>query len=109
MRRRYRYDVDPDTGHVTEVEIGADWQPTPRQEFILGNHYEGTRATDGTPVDTKKKHAAYMKKNNLAIADDFKGTWAKAERERESIRSGTHDRRERREAIERAIYSKYKP
>jgi hypothetical protein len=50
-----------------------------------------------------------MKRNNFAIADDFKGEWAKAESERQAVREGKNDRKGRREDIERAIYSKYKP
>jgi putative FmdB family regulatory protein len=51
-------------------------------------HYDGLRATDGTPIDTRSKHRAYMKANGLAMADDFKQTWADAAKEREKIRSG---------------------
>jgi hypothetical protein len=45
-------------------------------------HYDGLRASDGTDISTRTKHREYMKRNGLTIADDFKGEWAKAERER---------------------------
>ena len=47
-------------------------------------HYDGLVATDGTLIDTRSKHREYMKRNGLTIADDFKGEWAKAAREREA-------------------------
>lgn len=52
-------------------------------------HYDGMRATDGTPIDSRTKHREYMKKNNLTTADDFKETWARAQKEREEYRAGT--------------------
>jgi hypothetical protein len=50
-----------------------------------------------------------MRTNNLTTVDDFKGTWDRAAKEREVIREGKHDRRERREAIERALYKRGSP
>lgn len=45
-------------------------------------HYDGLVATDGTLINSRSKHREYMKRNGLTIADDYKGEWAKAERER---------------------------
>lgn len=61
------------------------------------------KAADGTIIDSKRKHREYMKRNNLATTDDFKGTWAKAAQERAKVFEGTHDRNARREAIARAM------
>jgi len=40
-------------------------------------HYDGLRAQDGTPIDTRAKHRAYMRERGLTTIDDFKQTWAK--------------------------------
>lgn len=38
-------------------------------------HYAGLRATDGTPIDTRAKHRAYMRERGLTTIDDFRETW----------------------------------
>ena len=72
-------------------------------------YFENTPATDGTDIGSRRKHREYMKKNNLAMADDYKGVWEGAAKEREAIRSGQHDRKARKEAVERALYQLHKP
>ena len=104
-RRRYRY--DPDVGAV--VEIGSDWTDverraqTPTEELVYGNL--GT-STDGTPINSRTKHREYMKRNNLALADDYKHSWEKAAKERESFYRGDSEklRRDAREDAGRALY-----
>lgn len=76
---------------------------------MVDRFYENVRATDGTDIGSRRKHRDYMRAHNLTTADDFKGTWEKAASEREAIRAGQHDKRERREAIERALYQRFKP
>lgn len=106
-RRRWVY---TNNGQPCEpYEVGTDWTPPAKTEFMLGGHYAGARALDGTPIDTRAKHQEYMRRNNLAVADDFKGQWAQQAKEREAFHLGKHDRKERREAIERVIHSKHKP
>jgi putative FmdB family regulatory protein len=71
-------------------------------------HYDGLRATDGSPIDSRTKHRQYMKDRGLTMASDFTETWKSAAKEREVIRSGasTTDRlKDVRETVERAIYS----
>lgn len=71
----------------------------PRLELNLDTHYDGIRATDGTDISTRAKHRAYMRANNLAMADDFKETWKAATKERENTRiPGLRD------SIGRAMY-----
>lgn len=55
-------------------------------------------------INSRTKHRAYMKANNLTTADDFTETWAKAAKEREEVMSGRADRVKRREAIGRALH-----
>lgn len=55
---------------------------------VLGDrHYDGLRAPDGTDISTRTKHREYMKRNNLTTMDDFQGSWAKAEKERDAYRT----------------------
>lgn len=66
-------------------------------------HYDGLRATDGTDISTRTKHREYMKRNNLTVADDFKNTWAKAQKEREALRTATHSDPELKRQIAEAV------
>jgi hypothetical protein len=77
--------------------------------IMVDRFYENTCASDGTDIGSRRKHRAYMKANNLTTADDFKGAWSEASRERETIRAGQHDKKERREQIERALYQRNRP
>lgn len=77
--------------------------------ILSGRFYENTAATDGVDIGSRKRHREYMKSRNLAMADDFKGQWSQDAKQREAIRQGQNDRRERREAIERTIHQIHKP
>lgn len=63
-------------------------------------HYDGLTATDGTDISTRSKHRAYMKANNLAMADDYKEAWAKAQEQRDAYRQGKAGGAVTRELIE---------
>jgi hypothetical protein len=74
-----------------------------------GRLYENTAATDGTDIGSRAKHREYMKRHNLTTADDFKGTWARQEKERERIRKeGVLPDRTRRDDVGRALH-KHRP
>lgn len=94
-RRRYRFN---ETTKEME-EIALDAPVTPRLQLATGALYEGVRALDGTDIGSRRKHAEYMKRNNLAPADDFKRTWAEEPKKREA-----EARAQRREAIGRTIH-----
>lgn len=103
MTRR-RYIQDRHTGEL--IEVTQDHREPMRNDagVLWGDrHYEGARATDGTDISTRTKHREYMAANNLALADDFKETWAKAQQQRERLytQGGTFTRRD----IERAIHN----
>jgi putative FmdB family regulatory protein len=66
-------------------------------------HYDGLRASDGTDISSRSKHREYMKRNGLTTADDFKGAWAKAEKERTNYRLGKGGGAITRDDIARAI------
>jgi hypothetical protein len=93
-------------GIVSEEDLGS-WDEEHmalHAPIVMDRHYENMAATDGTDIGSRRKHREYMKRHNLAIADDFKETWAKAAKEREKVYTGEHDRKGRREDIERAWY-----
>ena len=86
--------------------INADdlqgWVERPPELPVFGDsHYDGMQATDGTPIDTRRKHREYMRANGLTTADDYIETWKRAEADRQ--RTGEPSR-ERRESLGRAIY-----
>jgi hypothetical protein len=62
-------------------------------------HYEGLRATDGTPIDTRAKHRAYMKAHNLTTIDDFQQTW-KREADARAARLAGDDPMRARDIVE---------
>ncbi len=84
-------------GQLVEV---SDYRPEPRAPVVGDSHYDGLRTSDGVDVSTRAKHRAYMKEHGLALAGDFKETWAQAEQER----SGPSRDPERRDQIGRVIY-----
>ena len=69
-------------------------------------HYDGLRATDGSDISSRTKHREYMKSKGLTMADDFKGTWGAAAKEREALRSGTFQDKGLRETIAKELYTK---
>lgn len=99
-------------GFVTAADYDA--QPTEHAvnaPILSGRFYENMKATDGTDIGSRKRHREYMKAHGLTTADDFKGTWAKAEAERQRVRSEGRlpSDPKRREALERAMYRIAKP
>lgn len=91
MRRRYRYDEVARA--VVEVGLMRD-APKPRVHIQTGAHYVGLVATDGTRVDTPKRHRQYMKDHNVALYEDYEQTFAKQQEERERDRMGLGQRDE---------------
>jgi len=71
------------------VEVSSDYEQPGRDVPIIGDtHYDGLRATDGTPIDSRSKHREYMKRNGLTTVDDFKGEWAQAAQKRADYYTG---------------------
>lgn len=93
-RRRYRINA---AGELEEM--GLDVALPVRVELQTGNHYEGLRATDGTAIDTARRHREYMKQNGLAVESDFARTRAEAPIKREAEES-----RVRREQLGRVVH-----
>jgi hypothetical protein len=103
MRKRYVQQPDG-----TLVEVGKDFVQT-REQVHVGalwgdRNYDGLRAPDGTPIDSRTKHRQYMKDNNLTIADDYKGEWAKAAKEKAEILKDGGDHKQRKRDLVEAVH-----
>ena len=61
---------------------------------------------DGTVIDSKRKHRAYMKKHNLTTADDFTNEWKQKRAERDKFYTEGGDRDERRRQIAQIVEAK---
>ena len=94
-RRRYRWNEE--TQQLEEVS--ADVEVTPRLQIQTGGHYEGLRATDGTRIDTRRRHAEYMRREGVGLASDFRKTIAEAPKKR-----AAEEKRARREAVARIAH-----
>lgn len=87
------------------VEVGAEWTDTerraqtPTEELVYG----GLRATDGTPINTRRRHREYMQANGLALASDYTESWKKADQQRGDFFAGRHQHEGLKEAIGQAI------
>lgn len=66
-------------------------------------HYDGLRASDGRDISSRSKHRAYMREKGLTTADDFKDTWAKAQKERDVLRAGTFQDKDLRETLTKEV------
>jgi hypothetical protein len=89
---------------VPAHEYGFKDEPEARTEISMDRHYENMGATDGTDIGSRRKHREYMKRHGLAMADDFKGEWAEAAKEREAYLTGQKRDAATREAVGRAEY-----
>lgn len=103
MARR-RWVWDNELKELVEVSVDRGPSTDSRLSALWGDrHYDGLQATDGTDISTRKKHREYMKRHGLTTADDFKGDWDRAKKEREHYmqNGGTVTKRDIREVIER--------
>ena len=60
------------------VEVSPDWTDKQRRAPVSTEAltYSGLRATDGTDLSSKRKHAQYMCEKGLTLASDFKESWS---------------------------------
>lgn len=69
--------------HVDDLGDEAPQEAAPRLQVMTDSHYQGVRSPiDGTPLESRTAHRAYMKANGLVLADDCKGQWEKQAKER---------------------------
>jgi hypothetical protein len=85
-RRRYVY-TDGGVPLPEPIEVSEDWTnaerraPAATEELVYG----GAQATDGTPINTRKRHREYLASKGLAMASDYSPEYlarAKAEKQR---------------------------
>lgn len=90
------------------VEVDPDWTGAERRAPVATEEltYGGLTATDGTPINTRRRHAQYMAANNLSLVSDWQETWAKAAQERAQGMSHPKHKAARLEAIRRAYETK---
>lgn len=97
-------------GFVSAEDLGAYETPKAcNAPIMMDRFYENTAATDGTDIGSRRKHREYMRANNLTTVDDYKGEFAKAQRERDAAKEGRIDSKTRREALERRFNQLQKP
>jgi predicted metal-dependent HD superfamily phosphohydrolase len=77
-----------------------------KTQISTDRHYENLNLVDGTVVNSRRQHKAYMERKGLTLASDFKDVWAKQKKDREAAKTGDFDRKARREALGRAAYAK---
>lgn len=108
-RKRYVYTQGGNPIPGGPVEVGEDWQNvTGRTDVVTDLYMDGVRAVDGTDIGSRQKRREYMKREGVADASDFTGTWQKARAERDSFFRGNQSSPERREAIARALHTQRK-
>ena len=103
-RKTWHY--DPEVGELVEGPAPRKTDSDSGDGYRFSDRlYSGApfKAPDGTVIDSRKKHREYMRRNNLATVDDFKGTWKEAEKRREAVYTGRHDTAQRREQVARAM------
>jgi hypothetical protein len=79
---------------------------------VLGDlHYLDTRGPNGEDLSTRTKHREFMRASGLTTMDDYKTEWRKAAEKRSALLNNTDQptKRERREAVERAMYFAHNP
>lgn len=59
------------------VNVDEDWTDAERRAQTSTEEltYGGAVATDGTPINSRKKHAEYLKREGLCMAGDFSDNW----------------------------------
>lgn len=102
-RRTYRYDETT----KRMVEVTRTRGSTGLALLMNDRHYSDKpfTAPDGTIINSRKKHQAYMKRTGLTVAGDFTNQWKSDAKKRERYFTGENhpDREERRQIIARAM------
>lgn len=99
-RRTYHYDEA--TKQMVEGPAPSRVVGIP---IVNDMHYSANPfvAHDGTVIDSKRKHAEYMKRHSLTTVDDFTSQWRRDAIRRADVYEGRHDKAERARDIARAV------
>lgn len=98
-RRKWVQKYDLETGKYRMVEVDlSTYRPRVRSmsftdRLISESHYEGAKALDGTPIDSRSRHKRYMEEQGVCHAGDFSEAWYK-NRRAEIARENARERRE---------------
>lgn len=97
---RGRFVYDAAAGEV--VEKDAEWTDAEIHAAIGTEEltYGDARATDGTPINTRKRHREYLKSKGLCMASDYSAEY----QANEAARRERAEDKERREMVERNVY-----
>jgi hypothetical protein len=84
------------------VPVDADWTDAElRAQYATEElTYGGARATDGTPINSRKRHREYLKSNGLTHASDFSPEY----RERTIASRERHEEKEIRQIVDRDVH-----
>ena len=96
MRRRWIQQKD---GSLLEVD--PNYVNPGNTDYVLWNDRQYQDANDPR-FASRTQHREYMRSRGLTTADDFKGTWSSAERQRAEFYARAPDR-SRREDVARAV------
>jgi hypothetical protein len=93
----------PEAEEAWEAKVKMMTAPTRPDYMVMGDqHYDGLRAHDGSDISTRSKHREFKKRTGLVDFDDYKGTFEKAQKERDAYHSGEKGTINRKD-IERTI------
>jgi hypothetical protein len=104
MRKTWHYDpevgglVEGPSPRKTDSDSGDAWRFSDR--LYSDAPFVGK---DGTVINSRAKHRAYMKRHNLTTVDDFKGEWDRSAEKRAGLFQGNHDKEARAHAIAKAM------
>ena len=104
-RRKWIQRRQPDgTSEMVEVDP-FNYRPKLRScdltdRLISESHYEGVRATDGTPIDTRARHKRYMEEHGVCHAGDFSPEYYQNKR----AEIAREDKRDRLQTVIEAVH-----
>jgi hypothetical protein len=97
---------DKERGEMVPASEYVPPAPDDGRVMVVSDLYmDGVAAPDGTDIGSRPKRREYMRRNNVTDADDFKGTWAKAAKDRAEYLRGEKKIPGLREALGRALYA----
>ena len=79
----------PEAEEAWEAKVKMMTNPRRAGYSIIGtHHYDNLQAPDGTDISSRTKHREYKARTGLVDFDDYKGTFEKAQKERDAYHSG---------------------
>lgn len=84
------------------INVDEDWTDAERRAQTATEEliYSGVKATDGTPINTRRRHREYLKQNGLCMASDYSPEY----QANEAARRDRQETKEYREQASRDVY-----